>query len=176
MRLARFIARLAGFRSEQGTATVEFVLTAPAVIFTFIAALESGIFMVRYILLDRALDMTVRELRLGLIETPALADLKSSICDNTGLVSDCRNNLQIEMFSVNTATWVLPQRGANCRDRAEQINIDEPNLGVENEVMMIRACLTADALFPTTSIAARMNLDSQNGYYISSTSAFVNEP
>ncbi len=30
--------------------------------------------------------------------------------------------------------------------------------------MLIRACLTADALFPTTGIAAQMEQDSQGGY------------
>jgi hypothetical protein len=42
--------------------------------------------------------------------------------------------------------------------------------------MLIRACLTADALFPTTGIAAQMEQDSQGGYFITASSAFVNEP
>lgn len=163
-------------RREDGTATVEFVLTAPAVIFTFLAAFESGIYMVRYILLDRALDITVRELRLGMITTPALSSIKTSICDNTSLVDDCVSNLRLEMFSVDTATWTFPTGPVACRDRAQQINLDEPKLGVENEVMLIRACLTADAFFPTTGIAARMTRDSQGGYFITAMSGFVNEP
>jgi Flp pilus assembly protein TadG len=164
-------------RSEQGTATIEFVLTAPMVIFTFLAAFESGIYMVRYVMLDRALDMTIRDLRLGVIETPALQTLKTSICDRAELVSNCTSSLRLEMFSVNTSTWTFPTDDFECVDRGGTINPAlEPNLGVENEVMLIRACLTADALFPTTGIAAQMEQDSQGGYFITASSAFVNEP
>ncbi len=170
-------SKLAAFRGEEGTATVEFVMTAPAVIFTFLAAFESGIFMVRYVMLDRALDMTVRELRLGMIPTPALDTLKASICDRVSLVSGCEAALKLEMFSVDTSTWTFPTTTIQCIDRGGEIKpAVEPSLGVENEVMLIRACLTSDALFPTTGIATKMKQDSNGGYFITATSAFVNEP
>lgn len=168
--------RLAAPSSDAGTATVEFVLTAPVVIFTFLAAFESGVYMVRYVLLDRSLDMTVRELRLGMIETPALENLKGQICSRLRLVDDCENALRLQMFSINTATWTFPDPSIECQDRSKPIKTDEPNLGVENEVMLIRACLTADAYFPTTGLAAQMTLDPSGGYYIAAASGFVNEP
>jgi Flp pilus assembly protein TadG len=175
--IRRILSRLTrGAKREEGTATVEFVLTLPAVLFVFLAAFESGVYMVRYILLDRALDMTVRELRLGMIQTPALDKLKTSICDNTGLVADCKNNLQLEMFSVDTKTWAFPKGPISCRDRAEAIKPDTLKVGVENEMMLIRACLTSNAIFPTTSIAAKMEKDSQGGYYVTAVSGFANEP
>jgi hypothetical protein len=162
---------------EDGTATVEFVLTAPAVIFTFLAAFESGLHMVRYVMLDRALDVTVRELRLGMIATPALSTLKTHICDEMQLVSDCTTAIRLELVPVDTNTWVFPQGRVDCVDRGQPIQPQlEPNLGVENQVMLIRACLTADALFPTTGIAAQMELDTNGGYYIAAWSGFVNEP
>ncbi len=170
-------SRRAALRADEGTATIEFVLTAPMVIFTFLAAFESGIYMVRYVMLDRALDMTVRELRLGMIPTPALDTLKESICDRTSLVSNCAAALRLEMFSVDTNTWAMPTGDVECIDRGGEISPAlEPNLGVENEVMLIRACLTADAFFPTTGIATQMQQDSQGGYFIVAASAFVNEP
>jgi hypothetical protein len=162
---------------EDGTATVEFVLSAPVVIFTFLAAFESGLHMVRYVMLDRALDITVRELRLGMIPTPALGILKQHVCAQAKLVSGCESSIKLELVPVDTNTWVFPQGRVDCVDRGGPIEpVVEPNLGVENQVMLIRACLTADALFPTTGIAAQMEQDSQGGYYIAAWSGFVNEP
>ena len=169
--------RLGAARREDGTATVEFVLAAPLIIFTFLAAFEFGVYMVRYIMLDRALDMTVRDLRFGVIESPALEKLKTSICDNATMVTGCEESIRIQMFSVDTSTWNFPTEPVDCVDRGGKIDPpNEPKLGVENEVMLIRACATVDAIFPTTGLAARLDLDSQGGYYVSAASAFVNEP
>lgn len=165
-----------GARREDGTATVEFVLTAPILIMVFLSAFESAIYMTRYVLLDRALDMTVRELRLGQIQTPALDKLKTSICTNTSLVPNCAANLQLEMHSVDTATWAFPTGPVACRDRSQPIKPDTLKVGVENEVMLIRACLTSNAFFPTTGIAAKMTKDSQGGYYVTAMTGFANEP
>ena len=164
-------------RRENGTATVEFVMAAPLVIFTFLAAFESGVYMMRYILLDRALDITIRDLRLGLIPTPALAVLKDDICDRMHMVSECTDVLKLEMFSVNTTTWAFPTAEMECIDRGQPISpVDEPALGTSNEIMLIRACLTADALFPTSKLAAGMQQDANGGYFVVAMSGFANEP
>ncbi len=164
-------------RDETGTASIEFVLTVPLVIFIFLAALESGIYMTRYVMLDRALDITVRALRLGQIETPALETLRGRVCDEVAIIPDCKNQLKIELYRVDTGTWNFPDRNIDCVDRGAAIKpVVEPNLGAENEVMLVIACMTADALFPTTGIAAQMTLDSKGGYYVFAASGFVNEP
>ncbi len=164
-------------RRQNGTATVEFVMAAPLVIFTFLAAFESGVYMMRYILLDRALDITIRDLRLGLIPTPALAVLKDDICGKMHMVSECEDALKLEMFSVNTTTWDFPAAEMECVDRGQPISpVVEPSLGTANEIMLIRACLTADALFPTTNLAAGMKKDAKGGYFVVAMSGFANEP
>ncbi len=148
-------------------------------IFTFLAAFESGVYMVRYIMLDRALDMTVRDLRLGVIESPALDTLKTIDLRQGDDGDGLRGIRSGSRCSRSTpAPGTSRQSRVDCVDRGGVIEpaVDEPNLGVENEVMLIRACATVDAIFPTTGLAARLDLDSQGGYYVSAASAFVNEP
>lgn len=164
-------------RDEAGTSTIEFLLVFPIIFTTFIASFESGFFMMRYVMLDRGLDMTVRELRLGVIATPALANIKKSICDKGQLISDCEASIRLELTSVDTTTWIFPTGQIQCLDKGQPPEpVVEPSLGIENEVMLIRACLSAQPMFPTAIVAASMNRSSVGDYFVSATSAFVNEP
>lgn len=165
------------WRRETGTATVEFVLVFPLVTFVFFAALETGLFMTRHVMFDRAVDMAMRDLRLGLIPVPKSETLKKAICDRSVLMEDCAAALKIELSIIDTATWVFPEVPVDCVDRSKPMKPSlDPNVGEENDIMLVRACITADAMFPTTGIALRLPQDGNGGYYIASVSGFVNEP
>ena len=170
--------RLAGFRSESGTATVEFVIAFPVVFAVFAACLESGLFMTRYVMLDRALDMMVRDLRLGLIPSPTLDKLKTAVCDHTVLLYNCKSALKLELTAVDTANWTFPSTAVGCVDRSAPIqpSVEPPTYGGENQPMLIRACATLDMIFPTTAFGLGMPQDGKGGYYVAATSGFVNEP
>ena len=51
-------------RREDANATVEFVIVFPIVIMLFIAAFETSMLLTRQVMLERALDQSVRHLRL----------------------------------------------------------------------------------------------------------------
>ncbi len=50
---------------EDGTATIPFLLFLPFFMMLVISSLEMGMLMLRHVMLERALDMSVRDLRLG---------------------------------------------------------------------------------------------------------------
>lgn len=176
--VTRFAKRLvAGFRREDGTATIEFVLAIPAVLMIFMASFESGLMMTRGMMVERSVDMTMRELRLGHMIMPTFAKLKADICSRTRVIPDCLNAIKIHMQPVSTVIWDLPVAQPECVDRSEPIKPDlVPNPGVDNELMLVRVCVTADAMFPTTGIGLALPKDPNGGYFIVSTSAYVNEP
>jgi TadE-like protein len=164
-------------REENGTSTIEFLFAFPIIFTTFVATFEAGFFTMRYVMLDRALDMTVRELRLGIIAAPAMAKIKKSICDKGQLIGDCENALTIELTQVDVNTWVFPTGTIECRDRGTPPKpVVEPNLGTENQMMLIRACLAGNPMFPSAIVAASMTVSSVGDYYVTAVSAFVNEP
>lgn len=179
--LLRRVRHAAGrFRKgEAGNGAIELVIVLPMIMTVFMYSAESGLYMTRQIMLERAVDITVRDLRLGRIPTPTHQELKDRICANSSIIPDCADALRVELLRVSTTTWNMPTTTVPCIDRDEPIELSlEFNPGVENELMLVRVCLIQDAIFPGTDFSkgiAREG-DSAGGYAIISTSSFVNEP
>lgn len=164
-------------RQERGAATVEFVLWFPLFVSLLLASVESGIVMVRHVMLERGLDLTVRALRLGLWTDPDHDDLKAAICDAAGILPDCATALTIELVPVSTATWQMPAGPVPCIDRSEAIQpVTQLVPGAGNELMLIRVCAKFTPLFPTTGVGLGLPKDGAGQYALVSASAFVNEP
>ncbi len=168
---------LRAFRREDGVASLEFVLCLPVLLFIFMMSFESGMMMTRFVMLDRALDVTMREQRLGHYANPSANLLRTEICKHSIIIEDCNNVLRLNMTPVSKATFALPTSAQSCVNRAEAIKPpDEFSPNVPDEIMLIRVCVVVDALFPTTGLALRMRKDGQGGYWLVAKSAFVAEP
>lgn len=163
--------------AEDGTASMEFVLMVPVFIAVFMASFESGLLMVRSILLEQSVDMTMRELRLGHLEMITQATLREEICSRTIIFSTCESAMLIELERVSTATWAIPAAPTSCINRDELIEpVVALQIGQQNDVMLIRVCVIQDAIFPTTGIGLGLAVDAQGGYALIAKSAFVVEP
>lgn len=175
IRLRRALRRFS--RDELGTAAVEFAMTVPLLLAIFMASFESGFLMIRSIMLEQSVDMTMRELRLGHYPIPTAALLKQEICKRSVVLTNCDENIMIEMVRINTATWRLPTSGVACVDREEDIQpVTALQFGQQNDIMLVRVCVTQDAMFPTTGIGLGLPKDSRGGYGLVSVTAFVTEP
>jgi hypothetical protein len=168
------------FRAGQsGGGAIELVLVLPVMMGIFISATECGLYMTRQIMLERAVDIAVRDLRLGRIPNPNHVKLKKSICANTVILPDCSKSLRVELLPISTTTWAFPTNGVECVDRAKDIEINQDfNPGADNELMLVRVCLIQDAIFPGASFAQGIAYkgDAAGGYALVSVSSFVNEP
>lgn len=173
-----FLRRLrAMWRRDDGTASVEFALMVPVLLMVFMASFESGLLMTRQIMLEQAVDITMRELRLGHYTLPNSDLLKSEICDRTLIFQDCLDNITIEMTRVSTSTWSLPSTSVTCIDRSDTVEpVTTLQIGQQNEVMLVRVCVILDAMFPTTGLGLALPKDGEGGYGVVTTSAFVTEP
>jgi Flp pilus assembly protein TadG len=167
---------------SHGAASVEFVILMPLVMTVFLASFESGITMIRKTLLDHSVESTMRELRLGQISSPTVAILKTKICDRMLMVNNCAGNLTLELNVRSTATnIVLPSitnRCINSATRVEPVLLFQP--GAANDLVLVRACLVQDIIFPI-SVAAMRTVNNTGAstnyeYQLISTTAFVNEP
>ncbi len=162
---------------EAGNTTIEFVILFPLFMILFLSAIESGIYMTRYVMLERGLDDTVRAIRLGTTNRVDVDDVKQMICDGTVIIPDCENSVKVEMIRIDPENHVrLPAR-ADCVDR------DDPAAparnfatGESNDLMVLRVCALFDPLFPTTGLGFQMPRESGDSYALVSMSAFVMEP
>ena len=174
-RLQRFL------HCEAGTATIEFSFFMPITILIFLASVESGYYTIRHVMLERGLDLVMREFRLGRLATASHNDIRNLICDATPLLRNCRSQLKVWIEPVNTTTWVMPQTPAYCGDRNGQLESTPPsgsvNTGDSDQIMIVRICTLQNPLFPTTQFTSRLRADSVNGgYQLATATVVVNEP
>lgn len=169
-------------RKEDGSATIEFALLFPAFITLFLMGFESGYFMVRNVMLERGVDIAIRDVRLGNGNVPQFAVLRKRICDEAVMLRDCENSLQIEMQRIVIAPGGVAtmQTTPTCRNKldtdGDPLDDTTYDVGVENSMMIVRVCVLQDPLFPTTGIGAGLGVDDIGNYAMIATAAFVNEP
>ena len=170
-RLRRWLGR------EEGSATIEFALIFPLLMFIFLSSIEVGVYLMRAVLLDRAVDINVRALRLGTLSPMTSAELRRRICEDALILSDCEASMTIELVPISTSTWTFPAAQLTCVNRDSEIDpVVEFTPGGQNEVMLVRACVVADPFFGTTPLVMDLPLDASGGYALASASTFVNEP
>ncbi|MGR3662483.1 MAG: TadE/TadG family type IV pilus assembly protein [Paracoccaceae bacterium] len=175
---SRLVARLASsFRRDNGNATIEFALLFPAFITLFMMVVETGVLLTRGVMLDRAVDMSMRDLRLGLL-TPMTHDaLKTSICNNSVIIPNCEESILLELRPISTTTWEPLTTDVTCVDRSAEIQpVLEFEAGVTNEMMLVRVCALFDPFFPTSGLAAQIKINEAGEYALVTVSAYVNEP
>ena len=168
-------------KNQDGSATIELVFLFPVFIFLFLTGFEAGYYMVRHVIVERAVEMAVRDVRLGNGKVPSFALLKAKICNQASIIPDCMNSIQIEMQPIAIAPGgTQPVRtAAKCID---QLSTDDPvtgttyDVGQENQMMMVRVCALSKPIFPTSAIGSGMQMDANGNYAIVTTTAFVNEP
>ena len=164
-------------REETGNATIEFVLLFPAIMWLFFSAVEVGIHLTRGVMLDRALDLNVRALRLGALDPATHDELKRRVCEDALIFKDCPNAVIIELTPISRTNWNLPSGRATCVNRADDIQpAIEFNMGGENEIMLVRACAVLNPFFGTSKLVMQLPQDASGGVVIAAASTFVNEP
>lgn len=165
------------FRRQEGSSTIEFVLILPAFILIFLSTFETGMLMTRHVMLDRALDIAVRQVRLGTLGEVSHANLVETICDNIVIMDDCTSELRLEMEQLNPRAMVLAGDEPECinrEDRSEPITGFTP--GGRNELMILRACALFDPILPTTGIGSSLPRKSGGAYALLATSSYSVEP
>ena len=174
--MRRWVRR--GFwRREDGTATIEFVIVFPLVMMVFMSVFEAAVLTTRYTMMERALDLTVRALRLSTGMAPTHAEVRDRICAYTNMIPDCANSLIVELTPVQQPAFTMPSHDAPCVNRAAPTApLTTLTHGVGNQMMLIRACAIVDPLFPLTGLGLAMTKDASGGLRLVTVSAYVAEP
>ncbi|MBA3908879.1 MAG: hypothetical protein C0524_03115 [Rhodobacter sp.] len=181
---------LRGFlKDETGTATIELMFVLPITLTIFFASFETGLVMLRSVMLERSVDIVVRDIRLGNLEGTQPPELKKLICETSALVGSiqtCVESMKIWMQPIDTADFAMIAPPRYCIDKGEDIATE--NLGEDaadvfaygdgNQIMLMRICLKERPWFPTTVVGAGLISGGEDDgtYALLVTSVYVNEP
>lgn len=175
-RLTHILARFR--RDEAGSVeTISFAIWLPLIIVVFLTAIEVGAYTARATMLERALDMVARDIRLGTGTAPQHEEIKTEICQRARIVPNCSTNLRLEMIQRDPRNWQgLPQT-ADCTDASLPVApVRAFETGQSNELMVLRACAKVTPIFPTTFLSEAIHVDGAGDYALVAATSFVQEP
>ena len=173
----KMLPALSRFRdSDDGSMVVPFTLWLPVFLILIIGSIELGTLTLRHTVLERALDETVRQVKLG--TGPSSHDeMKTEICNRAALLPGCEDMLHLEMIVLDMRDWSAPPAAADCRDAAEPVTPQRNfQSGAGGQMMFLRACYKFKPATPIGSFNASLSTDGSGYAGLVSTSAFVNEP
>lgn len=176
--LAKLVSRTRVL-DEDGNSTMEFVMVFPVVIVMFMSVVEMGVMMTRYMMFERALDISVRTLRLDTTVNYTQDSIRDAICDETLIARHCKSTLTLEMVRLDAddQNWAFPSSGAVCTNRAEEVQPATTfTPGLPNDTMYVRACMSVTPMFPWAGLGASMSKDETGAYNMIAQSAFSVEP
>ncbi|MEM9043281.1 MAG: TadE family protein [Pseudomonadota bacterium] len=164
--------------NDDGNASIEFVIVFPFFMFLFLSIVEMGFLATRAVLLERGLDMAIRDVRLDLIAELDHEKLKNRVCELSTILTNCDEDLfvELQLFDANAS---FPQNAAFCQDRSDRESLDPKtnfNPGGRAEIMFVRACMVVDPIVPGTGLGLSLPRDQSGGYQLVTYSAFMNEP
>ncbi len=165
-------------RADSGAATIEFAILFPAFIIFLVSAIEMGVMNARNSMLERALDLAVRDIQINTATAPTHDDVKRMICSHTSIIPDCFVNMRIEMLPINTRVATSIDPAPDCVDTLEPFEpVRQFRNGSQNQIMLIRVCSLFRPMFPTTGLGFQLpRTGGQDTYALVAVSAFVMEP
>ncbi|WP_308915358.1 pilus assembly protein [Jannaschia sp. LMIT008] len=164
-------------RDERGAGSVEFVMLFPVFMLIFFVAFESAMLLTRQLMLERALDVVMRDVRLSTNETFPLPILRRAVCERARILPDCDRNLSLEFVAVSKADYAVPNTAQRCVDRGAALRplSTRPTVGADS-LMLVRACFSIDPFFPNVGLGLRLVSGPDGEIRIATASAFVQEP
>ncbi|MGB7317738.1 MAG: TadE family protein [Planktotalea sp.] len=180
--MKQLLNRLLRFRNaERGNVTIEFALVFPVFILILTSSIEMGVITIRQTLLERGLDIAMREVRIGTGAQYSHDEIRDMICNGAVIFDDCQANLRLEMIPNDPRSYTLLPDAVDCAQQASgALDVINPvrhfEMGSSNELVMVRACMLYDPVFPTSELALERTKDHNGKSALVAVSAFTQEP
>jgi Flp pilus assembly protein TadG len=172
--LIGWLRRLRANRS--GAAALEFAIIAPIFFAIVFSTLEAGWLMTQTMMLDRAVDLTVRGLRIGNAGPVTHDAIRDRICDEVMLIGNCKTTLMVELIPITNLS-VMPSNSSTCYNRGATVQpVVQFTPGQRSQVVFIRACVIVDPMTPFIGLGLALPKDASGGFRMVAYTAFANEP
>ncbi|MEM8850318.1 MAG: TadE/TadG family type IV pilus assembly protein [Pseudomonadota bacterium] len=180
-------------RREDGSASVQFVIVFPFFFFIFLLSFEASMLLMRQVMLERGLDLAVRDIRIDNKSTIGADTMRRTICDRARILPDCFENMVVELRVVDPETWVRPDNNHPCSSLVKTVVPGQPPQSVipsridasgsadfdggrQDQFVIVRACYAVDPVMPGAPLGARLVDDLDGAYRMVASSIFVVEP
>lgn len=167
------------FRRDEGAAAMEFVLVFPVILTVFFTSLETSTILVRQAMLERAVDITVRDMRLSNAEFLTTTLISNQICNNARIIRDCRDTISLEVNPIERPSYAMPSLQTSCTNRQAQIPNPtqfDPSQTQPNQLMLLRVCVELDPLLPLSAFMVDLNSRMNGTLFLETSTIFVTEP
>ena len=167
-------------REEHGGPSIEFAVLISPLLYLIFTIGELGVFMMRSVMLERGLDIAMRDVRLGIVEPnedeTVIDAVRRKICENAFLLVGCEDRILIEVAP-------LPAVATCGSGTVDCVNTSDPNLSPadkfttpgKEEITFVRACLVSSPIFPGVGLGAQLPRVEGGGYGIVAQTAFMSE-
>ena len=164
--------------SERGAATVEFVILLPVFLAVFISSFEASLLLTRQVMLERGVDIAVRDVRLDSNSTVTQNQLRTAVCDRARILPDCQDNLLVELTEISRVTWDVPSTQQPCVNRETSVTpAADYATNRAGKLILMRACFAVSPFMPGVGLGTELvsDVDGTSLRMVAST-AFVVEP
>ncbi|MEM7242443.1 MAG: TadE/TadG family type IV pilus assembly protein [Pseudomonadota bacterium] len=169
-------------KDDQGSSTIEFIIVF-AIYFGFVfSIIDIGWYMVKVIQLERGVDLVTRELRLGLIDDPTYDTVLDKVCEETGILDDCTQNVVIQS-QIMQANATPQDLSPLCFDPSatpdEQADFDPSegfSTGVASDQVLFTICAKIKPILASGSILSILPTFDDGHLVVTSRAGFLNEP
>lgn len=160
-------------RDDRGYSTVEFVICATTFLSGFFWVFETGLIMTKQMMLERAVDIVVRDLRLYNNPLYTHDHIKKEICRLALIFEDCETRLLLELDTYDQAAGYTKE--FSCYDKKNDLSpVTTWRPGLRQEIVYMRACIIIDPMMPN-GLALFPDVQ-ETGVPLVADTAFMNEP
>lgn len=164
-------------RREEGTATIEVAILLPVFMMILMSTVELGVINLRQSQLERALDITVRGIRLSTGSVPQHNTIRDQVCTLSGFIDDCESSLRLEMVQLDPFDWTGVNPVPDCVNQITNVQpVRTFTAGQANELMLVRACMKFKPMFSSWGLGNSLDKDDDGRVSLFASSAFVQEP
>lgn len=169
-------------RKTDGTAAMQFVIVFPLIMTLFAFACDLGLILMRKVMLERAVDVEVRQIRIGARAADDYTGLREDICAGAMIIPHCQSRLKLELKAMAPRVWEAPGHAPDCESLSE-VTITAPrqfDAARSNQLVILRACVVLEPLMPGWGLGQSLlsnGSGSKNRFYqITASTSFVKEP
>lgn len=168
-------------KDEDAVSTVETVVMLPFILVLCSYTMDLGMLLTRNVMLERAVDVGTRDIRLGLMAVDDYDGLRKRICDEAIIIPECESRLKMQLNAMSPYLWEDPGKVPDC-ESLKTVTVTEPrefDAATRNQMVFFRACAVLEPVMPGWGLSDSLLSSSDGGtnrfYQVVATTTFTKE-